>query len=83
MSTVVGHPHIKVTVGGLSFEHCEDPGCTVDDDGRASCGRVACPACGCGGAKFSLSPIATVHAIFVYSAQSRGAMIIQRATSIC
>ncbi len=50
MSTVVGHPHIKVTVGGLSFEHCEDPGCTVDDDGRASCGRVACPACGCGGA---------------------------------
>ena len=44
------HPHIKVTAGGLSFEHCEDPGCSVDAEGHASCGRLACPACGCSGA---------------------------------
>jgi hypothetical protein len=51
MSTMLaGHPHIKVYDGGSTFEHCEDHGCVVDPDGHASCGRVACPACGCGGA---------------------------------
>ena len=41
MSTMVaGHPHIKVTDGGCSFEHCEDPGCVVDPDGHAGCGRL-------------------------------------------
>jgi hypothetical protein len=50
MSTIVGHPHIKVTEGGISFEPCEDPGCAVGPDGLAGCGRAACPVCGCGGA---------------------------------
>jgi hypothetical protein len=51
MSTMVAaHPHIKVSDGGCTFEHCEDPGCTVGTDGLAGCGRSACPACGCGGA---------------------------------
>src|SRR6202035_3837053 len=44
--------HLKVT--GVSpaygFERCEDVGCSVQSDGIASsCGRHACPACGCGG----------------------------------
>ena len=50
MSTIAGHPHIKVFEGGVSFEPCEDPGCVVDWEGHAGCGRVACPACGCSGA---------------------------------
>jgi hypothetical protein len=54
MSTLVaGHAHIKVYDGGSTFEHCEDPGCFVDDDGHAACGRIACPACGCGGANIA------------------------------
>ena len=47
MSTLVAHPHIEVYDEGSTFEHCEDPGCVVDADGHASCGRLACPACGC------------------------------------
>ena len=50
MSTLVAHPHIKVYDEGSTFEHCEDPGCIVDPHGHASCGRLACPACGCGNA---------------------------------
>ena len=44
--------HLKVTGAGPAFgyEPCEDPGCAVTIDGSAtSCGRTACPACGCGG----------------------------------
>ncbi|HEX4520461.1 MAG TPA: hypothetical protein VH063_12855 [Gaiellaceae bacterium] len=44
--------HLKVTgpAPAFGFEPCEDIGCTVDHAGHASsCGRVACPACGCGG----------------------------------
>jgi hypothetical protein len=50
---VAGHPHIKVSDEGSTFEHCEDPGCVVDEQGHASCGRIACPACGCGGANLA------------------------------
>jgi hypothetical protein len=49
MAVALEHPHIKVYAGGASFERCEDAGCVVGTDGRASCGRDACPACGCGG----------------------------------
>ncbi|HZQ64031.1 MAG TPA: hypothetical protein VFA66_02235 [Gaiellaceae bacterium] len=56
MSAVLtGHAHIKVTGGGLDFEPCEDPGCTVDPGGLASCGRLACPECGCGGDNLELA----------------------------
>lgn len=44
--------HLKVTGGApaFGFEPCEDVGCSVGLDGEAtSCGRVACPACGCSG----------------------------------
>jgi hypothetical protein len=44
--------HLKVTGASpaFGFEPCEDLGCTVDAEGRAtSCGRIACPACGCSG----------------------------------
>jgi hypothetical protein len=44
--------HLKVTgaAPAFGFEACEDVGCAVGLDGEASsCGRVACPACGCGG----------------------------------
>lgn len=48
--------HLKVS--GVSptfgFEACEDPGCVVAWDAIASsCGRLACPACGCSGTNLS------------------------------
>ena len=53
--------HLKVTgsAPALGFERCEDPGCVVARDGTASsCGRLACPACGCGGTNLaSASPL--------------------------
>jgi hypothetical protein len=51
-TAVEPHRHLKVTGAGpaFGFEPCEDIGCTVGIDGVASsCGRPACPACGCGG----------------------------------
>jgi hypothetical protein len=44
--------HLKVTgvAPAYGYERCEDPGCLVALDGTtSSCGRLACPACGCGG----------------------------------
>lgn len=44
--------HVKITgvARALGFERCEDASCVVGADGSAtSCGRLACPACGCGG----------------------------------
>jgi len=48
--------HLKVTgaAPAFGFEPCEDLGCSVTHDGQASsCGRVACPACGCSGTNLS------------------------------
>ena len=56
--------HLKVTGANPAFgyEPCEDVGCTVGSNGEASsCGRVACPACGCGGT--NLSTIALVESL--------------------
>jgi len=53
MTTMLIAPaHIKVraTGGGLTLEHCEDGGCTVDAEGHSTCGRLACPSCGSSGA---------------------------------
>ena len=44
--------HVKVTghSRAFGFEPCEDVGCSVDPGGTAtSCGRIACPSCGCSG----------------------------------
>jgi hypothetical protein len=44
--------HLKVTgpAPAFGYEPCEDFGCRVDRSGLASsCGRPACPACGCSG----------------------------------
>ena len=44
--------HLKVTghTPAFGYEPCEDVGCFVPGDGVASsCGRVACPSCGCSG----------------------------------
>jgi hypothetical protein len=49
--------HLKVTgpAPTFGFEPCEDVGCIVEIDGKAtSCGRAACPACGCGGTNLSM-----------------------------
>jgi hypothetical protein len=50
-----GPAHIKVRLddGGVALQRCEDPGCCVDGSGHADCGRLACPACGSGGANLS------------------------------
>lgn len=44
-------PHFKTRgfPGAHSLERCEDPGCAVDANGNASCGRLACPSCGFSG----------------------------------
>lgn len=47
-----GPRHLKVTglVPAFRYEPCEDAGCLVPADGVASsCGRPACPSCGCSG----------------------------------
>lgn len=44
--------HVKITGAAPAFgyERCEDADCLVDAEGlTTSCGRLACPACGCGG----------------------------------
>ena len=54
--SVAPRRHLKVTGAGpaFGFEPCEDVGCSIAIDGTASsCGRVACPACGCGGTNLS------------------------------
>ena len=47
----LANSHIKcyLTDGATSYEHCEDLDCTVDNQGSAGCGRIACPNCGVGG----------------------------------
>ncbi len=52
----VGRRHLKVTgaAPAFGFEPCEDIGCNVGVEGQASsCGRLACPACGCSGTNLS------------------------------
>jgi hypothetical protein len=48
-------PHMKVHgfSGDHLLERCEDSGCTVDENGQAGCGRVACPSCGFSGSNLS------------------------------
>ncbi len=48
-------PHLKMAgfEGDHLLERCEDPGCTVDELGHASCGRLACPSCGFSGSNLS------------------------------
>jgi len=48
-------PHFKMRgfAGAHSLERCEDPGCQVTAHGQASCGRLACPACGFSGSNLS------------------------------
>ena len=55
--------HLKVSgvAPMLGFEPCEDPGCRVGSDGTASsCGRLACPSCGCGGTNLSTIQLAHI-----------------------
>jgi hypothetical protein len=53
-------PHLKITgaAPAIGFERCEDTGCRVARDGTASsCGRLACPFCGCGGTNLETMPL--------------------------
>ena len=48
--------HLKVSGHApcLGLEPCEDPGCVVPWEAVASsCGRLACPVCGCSGTNLS------------------------------
>lgn len=52
--------HLKITGAppAFGFERCEDGGCTVEAGGTASsCGRLACPSCGCGGTNLETLPL--------------------------
>ena len=60
----VGDPglprHLKITgvAPAFGFERCEDTTCVVGLDGTAgSCGRLACPACGCGGTNLTTNAL--------------------------
>ena len=62
--------HLKVTgvEPAFGFEPCEDVGCLVGTDGRASsCHRIACPACGCGGTNLSMVELVDVLTEFAVS----------------
>ena len=52
----VAHIKARSDEGGFMLERCEDPGCSVDPGGQAECGRLACPACGTGGANLTGVP---------------------------
>ncbi len=55
--------HLKITGQGRSqgFARCEDPGCVVGRDGHgSSCGRLACPSCGCSGTNLSTLQLVSV-----------------------
>ncbi len=52
--------HLKTSSVG-SLEPCEDADCSAGADGVASsCGRLACPACGCSGVNLSTMQLAHV-----------------------
>jgi hypothetical protein len=50
VTTVNAHIKVRIQEGVLAYERCEDFDCNVDPAGVASCGRDACPSCGCSGA---------------------------------
>lgn len=47
------HLYVWASRRGITLEPCEDEDCTVGAGGRTSCGSVACPSCGRGGANLS------------------------------
>jgi len=49
-------PHMKMHgfEGDHLLERCEDAGCTVDERGNATCGRLACPSCGFSGSNVTV-----------------------------
>jgi hypothetical protein len=49
-------PHLKMHgfAGDHLLERCEDAGCTVDEQGNADCGRLACPTCGFSGSNVTV-----------------------------
>jgi hypothetical protein len=56
--------HLKINGGSPArgLERCEDDGCLVASDGIAtSCGRLACPSCGCGGTNLSTIQLVNVR----------------------
>jgi hypothetical protein len=69
---VAAHPELQITLRHLKvsghspafgFEPCEDPGCGVGSGAVASsCGRLACPECGCGGTNLSTIQLSHLHA---------------------
>ena len=61
ISVPTGPRHLKITghSPAYGYEPCEDIGCLVPGDGVASsCGRLACPTCGCSGTN-----LATLEAV--------------------
>jgi hypothetical protein len=49
----ISHLKIHGFSGDQQLVRCEDDGCTVDEHGRANCGRLACPSCGFSGSNLS------------------------------
>ena len=58
MTIAIAIPHMKMHgfAGDHLLERCEDAGCTVDERGTASCGRLACPSCGFSGSNVHVPP---------------------------
>jgi hypothetical protein len=53
-ATAVRHMKMHGFSGDRLLARCEDAGCTVDEAGRAGCGRLACPACGFSGSNVTV-----------------------------
>lgn len=50
----MAHYTARSNGSGLTIEPCEHDPCTVDPIGATSCGSLACPTCGMGGATLSI-----------------------------
>ena len=53
VSIRVAHRFVLASENGLTVEPCEIEECSVSERGWATCGSLACPACGRGGSNLS------------------------------
>lgn len=51
------HHYVSVSGRGVTIEQCEDEFCEIATTGRTSCGSLACPSCGRGGANLSVTQL--------------------------
>jgi hypothetical protein len=56
-TSLLKHRYVWVSSRGITIEPCEDEFCEIAASGRTSCGSLACPSCGRGGANLSVTQL--------------------------